>query len=51
METYLSIIIIFISVRCIEKWLQKKESQKCNYDCAKCRVSDCPNKECMKHRG
>lgn len=29
---------------------RRKESKKHNYNCLKCGVWDCPNKECLKFR-
>lgn len=31
-------------------WYCSKQSKKCNYDCSKCKIWDCPNHECLKHR-
>lgn len=30
---------------------RRRKAKKSNYDCSKCKAFDCPNKECLKHRG
>lgn len=50
---YLMIIFGFYSVinDIIHSATQRRYGKKCNYDCSKCKSWDCPNHECLKHRG
>lgn len=34
----------------IDNYIVKKQSRKCDYDCLKCKIWDCPGKECLKYR-
>ena len=50
---FIMIILGFVNVLddIIMSFIRKKMGKKANYDCSKCEAFDCPNIECMKHRG
>ena len=35
----------------VHLYLQRYYSWKCGYDCSRCRVWDCPARECKRRRG